>query len=381
MLSYIVFPPLLSFLFFFFLMIRRPPRSTLFPYTTLFRSPNAGTTAPAGSTSILRSPPVMSLTFLAKSSAYSWKMSFCGQVLCHRIVMGPCALATVGAVAAAAAPATTAAPLRKDRRVCVTVSFTSSLMGVAPSSRRESRRTCRPSAPLVRPRQPTRKGRAKSSIRGDRRTSGTGDRHGHAALAAADGDGERPVERHVGQRIARRVARDHGAVTDLQEHVAHLETGLLGRAPAHDDRDRGRARGDGGAGQLTLRLAITEGEAELRGDAVAQHVTRHRRQAHVELPAAFAAQDRQARLGLDRRGGDQPLEHARLRDGPLAEGHDDVAGAQARARGRRAFEHLDDHHAEALAHAVMAGDLLHLLLGEITDAHAQPGERVRVDGV
>src|SRR5256886_6070135 len=31
-------------LFFFFLMIRRPPRSTLFPYTTLFRSfaPEAG---------------------------------------------------------------------------------------------------------------------------------------------------------------------------------------------------------------------------------------------------------------------------------------------------------------------------------------------------
>src|SRR3989441_10249941 len=26
----------------FFLMIRRPPRSTLFPYTTLFRSPTAG---------------------------------------------------------------------------------------------------------------------------------------------------------------------------------------------------------------------------------------------------------------------------------------------------------------------------------------------------
>src|SRR2546422_6289569 len=28
----------LPHLFFFFLMIRRPPRSTLFPYTTLFRS-------------------------------------------------------------------------------------------------------------------------------------------------------------------------------------------------------------------------------------------------------------------------------------------------------------------------------------------------------
>src|SRR2546427_12815078 len=29
---------LIHFSFFFFLMIRRPPRSTLFPYTTLFRS-------------------------------------------------------------------------------------------------------------------------------------------------------------------------------------------------------------------------------------------------------------------------------------------------------------------------------------------------------
>src|SRR5260221_14407485 len=34
-----------SFLFFFFfLMIRRPPRSTLFPYTTLFRSAGKTTT-------------------------------------------------------------------------------------------------------------------------------------------------------------------------------------------------------------------------------------------------------------------------------------------------------------------------------------------------
>src|SRR2546427_8736182 len=33
-----MFTCLLHFLFFFFLMIRRPPRSTLFPYTTLFRS-------------------------------------------------------------------------------------------------------------------------------------------------------------------------------------------------------------------------------------------------------------------------------------------------------------------------------------------------------
>src|SRR5438094_6599218 len=33
--------PLELFVILFFLMIRRPPRSTLFPYTTLFRSPAA----------------------------------------------------------------------------------------------------------------------------------------------------------------------------------------------------------------------------------------------------------------------------------------------------------------------------------------------------
>src|SRR5256885_12985505 len=33
--------PAFVIVFFFFLMIRRPPRSTLFPYTTLFRSPEA----------------------------------------------------------------------------------------------------------------------------------------------------------------------------------------------------------------------------------------------------------------------------------------------------------------------------------------------------
>src|SRR5947199_9593854 len=35
---FIMFCLFFLFFFFFFLMIRRPPRSTLFPYTTLFRS-------------------------------------------------------------------------------------------------------------------------------------------------------------------------------------------------------------------------------------------------------------------------------------------------------------------------------------------------------
>src|SRR2546421_5632163 len=47
--------------FFFFLMIRRPPRSTLFPYTTLFRSPgprrrDGGGRAGAGHQPLARRP-------------------------------------------------------------------------------------------------------------------------------------------------------------------------------------------------------------------------------------------------------------------------------------------------------------------------------------
>src|SRR2546430_10593702 len=38
LLSFVSCPPPFASLYFFFLMIRRPPRSTLFPYTTLFRS-------------------------------------------------------------------------------------------------------------------------------------------------------------------------------------------------------------------------------------------------------------------------------------------------------------------------------------------------------
>src|ERR1039457_7585724 len=43
----------LSGLFVFFLMIRRPPRSTLFPYTTLFRSVLDSTAGGAPETAIL----------------------------------------------------------------------------------------------------------------------------------------------------------------------------------------------------------------------------------------------------------------------------------------------------------------------------------------
>src|SRR6266487_1642490 len=43
LLSFYILLASLFFSIFFFLMIRRPPRSTLFPYTTLFRSPTGRT--------------------------------------------------------------------------------------------------------------------------------------------------------------------------------------------------------------------------------------------------------------------------------------------------------------------------------------------------
>src|SRR5512137_985259 len=59
----------------------------------------------------------MSLTFLAKSSAYSWKMSLDGQVLCQRIVIGPaCPLAIIGKPSAAPVAAAPVAAFRKLRR-------------------------------------------------------------------------------------------------------------------------------------------------------------------------------------------------------------------------------------------------------------------------
>src|SRR5262245_12711987 len=69
----------------------------------------------------------MSLTFLAKSSAYSWKMSFCGQVLCQRIEIGPWALTTIGKPRAAA-PVAAAAALLRNRRRGVSVRACASLM-------------------------------------------------------------------------------------------------------------------------------------------------------------------------------------------------------------------------------------------------------------
>jgi len=58
----------------------------------------------------------MSLIFLVKSTAYSWKMSTVGQVLWKRRVIAPCARTMAGKPSVAAVPAAAALPknLRRE---------------------------------------------------------------------------------------------------------------------------------------------------------------------------------------------------------------------------------------------------------------------------
>src|SRR2546430_7898012 len=49
-------------------MIRRPPRSTLFPYTTLFRSPSKSTCRDSGGSTIAAPSPITAVGGLKNSS-------------------------------------------------------------------------------------------------------------------------------------------------------------------------------------------------------------------------------------------------------------------------------------------------------------------------
>src|SRR5258705_3324503 len=67
----------LSVLFFFFLMIRRPPRSTLFPYTTLFRSTNAALTGMAAAAVAATAPaaPAAATTGMGSTDRKSTRLN------------------------------------------------------------------------------------------------------------------------------------------------------------------------------------------------------------------------------------------------------------------------------------------------------------------
>src|SRR5436853_3864133 len=67
------------FRFFFFLMIRRPPRSTLFPYTTLFRS---RTTC----TSWVARPPRSRSPYLPRSEEHTSELQSLRHLVCRLLL-------------------------------------------------------------------------------------------------------------------------------------------------------------------------------------------------------------------------------------------------------------------------------------------------------
>src|SRR5215471_19375265 len=66
--------------FFFFLMIRRPPRSTLFPYTTLFRSVEKGDVAQTGDHSTL------GITFIDRSEEHTSELQSRRDLVCRLLL-------------------------------------------------------------------------------------------------------------------------------------------------------------------------------------------------------------------------------------------------------------------------------------------------------
>src|SRR5437016_13448821 len=84
-LCYAVLPYSVFLLFsFFFLMIRRPPRSTLFPYTTLFRS-HAGPEVGVASTKAFTSQ-VCVLTLLARSEEHTSELQSLTNLVCRLLL-------------------------------------------------------------------------------------------------------------------------------------------------------------------------------------------------------------------------------------------------------------------------------------------------------
>src|SRR6266567_7101555 len=73
--------------FFFFLMIRRPPRSTLFPYTTLFRSGvGAHRGYPAERTPAHGAPPAAVRRHHARSEEHTSELQSQANLVCRLLL-------------------------------------------------------------------------------------------------------------------------------------------------------------------------------------------------------------------------------------------------------------------------------------------------------
>src|SRR5437660_4787025 len=82
-------PPLPFSLLFFFLIIRPPPRSTLFPYTTLFRSPGRPAPQPAACGRPAALAPGLTKAVLAqarRSEEHTSELQSRGHLVCRLLL-------------------------------------------------------------------------------------------------------------------------------------------------------------------------------------------------------------------------------------------------------------------------------------------------------
>src|SRR5262249_58723296 len=79
-----IFRSLLLPIFFFFLMIRRPPRSTLFPYTTLFRSIRRLTAA--GAELAIHASPMSGIANSARSEEHTSELQSLTNLVCRLLL-------------------------------------------------------------------------------------------------------------------------------------------------------------------------------------------------------------------------------------------------------------------------------------------------------
>src|SRR5439155_20741275 len=71
--------------FFFFLMIRRPPRSTLFPYTTLFRSASSRTYDHIRPQHVA-APPPSPVAYQHRSEEHTSELQSRGHLVCRLLL-------------------------------------------------------------------------------------------------------------------------------------------------------------------------------------------------------------------------------------------------------------------------------------------------------
>src|SRR5207249_11758930 len=95
-LIFFIFCSSFFFFFFFFLMLPRPPRSTLFPYTTLFRSPFTSPIGPAissqsrrtaaGSSGLTKSPITTASMEILRSEEHTSELQSRFDLVCRLLL-------------------------------------------------------------------------------------------------------------------------------------------------------------------------------------------------------------------------------------------------------------------------------------------------------